>query len=101
VHIKDIPEMVASGDISEIERAYCAIVGFPHEEEITGANAHNLLTGLDAVSMALLSDLNVMPRHTCEAARLRAGATYREGAGDFRAHHAWWQGRLNALCSGH
>ena len=101
MHIKDIPEMVASGNISEIERAYRAIVAYPSEEEVLDANAHNLLTALDAVSMALLTDFNVMPHSTCEAARLRVGATYRDGAGDFRAHHAWWQGRLNAMCTAH
>ncbi|GJE44800.1 hypothetical protein [Methylobacterium soli] len=101
MHIKDIPDMVASGNIHEIERAYRALVGYPSEEEIAGASTKSLVAALDRVSMALLSDFEVMPRQTCEAARLRNGATYRDGAGDFKAHHAWWQGHFNAVCGGH
>lgn len=101
MHINDIPRIIASGDVGEIERAFCTLTGYPFEGEVRGANAKNMLAALDAVSTALLQDLNIMPLHICEAARLPAGTTYREGARDFKAHQAWWQGRLNALCGVH
>ena len=101
MHIKDVQGMVASGDLNEIERAFRALVAYPSEEEVSGASSKSLLLALDHVSQALLTDFNSMPPQTCAALRVRVGATYRDGAGDFKAHHAWWQGRLNALCGGH
>lgn len=101
MHIKDIPEMVDSGNLDEVERAFRALVAYPCEEEVGGANSKNLMSALDALSRVLLTDLNAMPPQTCAALRLRVGSTYREGAGDFQAHHTWWHGRLNAVCGGH
>lgn len=101
MHIKDVPDMVASGNLSEIERAFRALVAYPSEEEVAGATSKSLMLALDAVSQALLTDLNAMPPQTCAALRVRVGSTYRDGAGDFRAHPAWWHGRLNAACGGH
>ncbi|WP_336487070.1 hypothetical protein [Methylobacterium nigriterrae] len=101
MHIKDIPDMIASGDVGEIERAYRALVGYPGVEEVAGANTKSMLAALDALSMALLNDLTIMPHQTCECARLPLGSTYREGARDIHAHHAWWQGHINSACGGH
>lgn len=101
MHIKDIPDMVVSGDLAEIQRAYRALVGYPEEEELADASSRTVLAALDAVSLALRNDLSVMPHRTCERARLPLGSTYREGARNAGAHLAWWQGRVSALCGGH
>ena len=99
--IKDIPQMIASGDQHEIERAYRALVGFPSEEGIDSADAASVLAAFDEVSVALRQDFNIMPRLTCEAARLPGGSTYQDGANDFASNRLWWQGHFNAAFAEH
>lgn len=99
--IKDIGNDVAGGDLRAIERAYRAIVGYPHEEEIDGANVASLYAALSEVCGTLTDDQNVMPSATSVSAGLPPGSTYADGAADFRKHPGPWMQRVQTALGGH
>src|SRR6476469_904286 len=87
MHVADIEEALDQDDIPAIQGAFRALIDFPHEEEIEGAESvQTLVRLLDRVVEALRADRNVMPAATCEAiqtllsTRLLPDATYAAGA---------------------
>lgn len=100
MHIAQIGRDIGSGDLGAVERAYRAIVAYPNEEPIDGADPSSLYAALEEVCGALTDDVDVLPNKTCGAADVRPGSTYAEGAADFREHRAHWMHRFQSVMAG-
>lgn len=96
MHVDDIEIALDEDDIPAIQGAFRALVDFPHEDEIEGAESvQTLIRMLDRVVDALRADRNVMPAATCAVLQrvlsvpIPLGSTYADGArlvGTFRDH---------------
>jgi hypothetical protein len=62
IHVNDIEEHLARGDIRSLETDFRALVSFPKEEEIEGVdNTAALSALLMKVAAALVGDQSIMP----------------------------------------
>ena len=100
MNIEDIGRDVTSGVRTDIERAYRALVGYPHEEGVEIETVASFYAALGQVCDALADDQSMMPSATCESAGMRPGSTYAEGAVDFRAHPGPWMQRIQSAMGG-
>lgn len=104
MHINEVRQHIANGDLREIERAYGVLVGYPKEETITwpspGPSAEALIAALAAVCDVLANDDSIMPSGTCDAAGLDVGSTYAQGAMDFFDHRSWWAEQFQSRVAG-
>ncbi len=98
MHVDDIEEALAGDDIRAIEGAFRALVDFPHQEEIEGAETVEVLASLlGRVTWALQLDQSVMPAATCQviagvmAEPISTAATYAHGATIVMQHHDHWR----------
>ena len=65
IHVADIEEDLARSDIRSLETAFRALVSYPREETIEGADsAHHLSELLNRVAEALQFDTSLMPHET-------------------------------------
>ena len=65
MHASDIEDDISKGDIRGMEAAFRALVGYPNEETIVGANTADALSDLlYRVAAALESDMSIMPNGT-------------------------------------
>ena len=97
MHVADIEDALRDSDIRGIESAFRALVDFPHEEAIEGAETIEVLVGLlDRVIWALQLDQATMPPATC---RVIAGvmsepittlASYAQGGEIVARHRNHW-----------
>src|SRR5215208_841530 len=80
---------VAGTRVSEVEDAFRALVGWPHEDRIDGATPANLKTALERCCEVLKGDDRILPGHVADFIQDEAGepvATYAQGAAAVLAH---------------
>lgn len=80
MEIRDITRALDERDQGTIREVFRALVDFPHEAEIATTSAGLLQVSLNRVCDALSYDTGAMPRATCDALDLPAGASYAQGA---------------------
>jgi PAS domain-containing protein len=95
IHLQDTKAAIERGNLSQIEDAFRALVGWPKEEEIVGADADARCSLLEEVCQALKRDDRQMPGDIVTIieetrCKLRSGS-YRHGAGAVLADLDHWR----------
>lgn len=98
MHLTDINFALERGHIPAIEDAFRALVGWPNEDTIDGADADARKALLEPVCDALRQDDRQMPGETItmieDAGADLYGGTYRNGAGAVLSDLAYWRKRV-------
>lgn len=98
MRIEDIHHDLEVGDTAGIRDAFRALVGWPGEDEVIGAETENLPMLLHRVCVALAGDMGIMPGDTMQTIQDvnadLAGGTYADGAAAVLERPDWWRARF-------
>lgn len=98
IHLSDINEDIARGDVAGIENAFRALVGWPNEDDIGGATRDGLRVALKDVCEALIGDERIMPGETAsliaDVNDELVDGTYSAGADAVLATLGYWNIRF-------
>ena len=98
IHLHDTNAAIERGQVSQIEDAFRALVGWPKYDEITGGDAMERRAILRPVCEALLHDDRQMPGDIVtifeDAEADLQDASYRAGAAAVLADLEFWKDRL-------
>lgn len=96
-HLTDVEIALERGHVSDIEDAFRALVGWPNEDTIDGADARTRSILLPRVCYALRDDDRIMPGDITaiieDAGCKLLGGSYRNGAGAVLSSIAFWSKR--------
>ncbi|MBC6714712.1 hypothetical protein H9Q09_00740 [Aurantimonas sp. DM33-3] len=94
LHLSDIETALERGNISDIEDAFRALVGWPHQDTIEGASPSKRSELLTRVSQALKGDDRQMPGDIItileDGGCHLHGGRYRNGAGAVLSSISLW-----------
>lgn len=103
MHVSDIEEDLSRKDLPGIRAAFRALIDFPHEEEVEGAESVDQLEDLlQRVALVLEYDRDVMPASTLAAVQaafddpLYAAADYAAGSTVARRFRDHWRALFTA-----
>lgn len=102
MHMNDALHLAVSGPHKEARLAFHALLGFPGEETIEGANAEQLVGALAAVAQRLRSDRDIMPGQFVDLVQDSMGSgtlpapTYSACAAAVIQHIGWWRSYYEA-----
>ena len=98
MHVADIEEDIASGDIRGIEDTFRALVGWPNEAKIEGGT-RALRRALRLCCLNLHGDDSIMPSGTAELIAEQSdepvGVTYQDGAKAVLESIGYWTMRIS------
>ncbi len=95
LHLEDIKLALDRGHVATIEDAFRALIGWPDETEIDGADAAGRCSILEQICQALKQDDRQMPGNIVtfieDAGCKLYGGSYRNGAGAVLADLDHWR----------
>ncbi len=100
LHLSDIETALERGNTSDIEDAFRALAGWPHQDKIEGASASRRSELLSRVCEALKGDDRQMPGDIItileDGGCHLHGGRYRNGAGAVLSAISYWSKRVRS-----